>query len=287
MLVIKRLLIGARCANPREREKNVKIAATWIVLSLTAWHAWSQSTFQMGIHRDATSWWWRAELQYSGIAVDGVVLSGPGGSIPFVQESPESFGAESDRFNTLRGLWEHLGGDGNRFLSIFIGAGAAEYQMTWAEPHTDWFPSMPTFDPIEEPLSHRVRLSWTWEGDADAKLLEIHQRDEFHMSTGHGAGYLVWRGEPGFEDLEYTFDLLPVPGWLETRILYANLRPDLVPSWLFLEGKEDVVETRLFYTVSYDERYLQVVPEPMSAGLVAGGLIFARFTRDWRRRRYR
>lgn len=160
----------------------------------------------------------------------------------------------------------------NRYWNLGVEAGGLQiqYSFYFAGVEESHFPNLPALDSIQEPVGLNPTFTWSWSGQADAKAFEFVQWNSDHDPVREDR-WVFWNGDQGFDSTEQTLSLSPVVGELDVRILYANLAAGMVSEWTLQSGDDLIGANRLFYVSSYDEKNVQVVPEPMSAMMIVGG----------------
>ncbi len=196
-------------------------------------------------------------------------------SLQFVEESSTQFAFQSGFYSSLASLLDYLGAGQYWNLGIELSGSNSRYRFYFAGVAESDFPNVPTFNSIQEPIGLNPTLTWSWSGQADVKGFEFVQRNQTHQPVKEGSWFFL-NGEEGFDSTEQTLSLSPVPGELETRILYANLAGGMASEWTLQRGDDIIGNNRLFYVSSYDGKNVQVVPEPLSAMMIVGGFLAVR-----------
>jgi len=248
------------------------------------------ATFSIGLRYGLDGWSLAADVSGTGVSTDRLVRTSDDQEVMIFRSGTDSGGTvyfvgASPLYSTLDDYaldWADMDYD----LTIGVGSQSGIYRFMLNPATNGWFPVRPLFDSIDEPVPWNATFTWQWEGAADAKIFDYIQWTTNREPAGFEGSLLTWSGETGFDSLNQSLNFLPQPGGATVRIAYGNLTPFLVGSWAKREGDDVLDEPPLFYTVSFDERDVQLVPEPMSAALTAGGLalVLAARRRTARRR---
>lgn len=253
--------------------KTIVLAGGFVLFAVAQWVA--AHDYQMGIHRSSSSWWLRGQLTGNDITE---AATGPVDStnlFQFVEESTTQYAFQSAPFSSLTNLLNGLGYQKDWDLTVKTNASESTYRYFFAGAEESSFAEVPALAPVQEPVGQTPTFTWSWSGTADAKIFEFVQWNETHQQVREGS-YIVYHDEEGFDSLEQTLNLLPVPGMVEVRVIYVNLTSTMISDWSLKKGDDIIGGNRLFYLASYDDNNVQVVPEPMSAAMLIGGGVFRR-----------
>lgn len=176
---------------------------------------------------------------------------------------------------------EYLLGDIDGFVYNGVGSADDVYVdpawQNWIQQHYSW--SLKDFDILEPDQMASVLFSFSYDLAPDEQVigatLTLGLRSTIPVSEGGGGGVFITHGggvRPSFNDLNWypindtgisvrSVDLANIAGY--------NVMPDL-QSGLFDAAVRGVV------AVDYAQLTLQIVPEPVSVLLFAGGMLFAR-----------